>query len=79
MQLTDPVAEAAMDLGDDSEGSASELDDAVLDQIQAAEEAVTSDPGNYEAHIAVCSSSIHLTVAVTVLRRPPTVHRVCSI
>lgn len=53
MQLTDPVAEAAMDLGDDSESSGSELDDAVLDKIQAAEQAVVADPGNYESHLAV--------------------------
>lgn len=53
MQLTDPVSEAAMDLGDDSESSGSELDDDVLDRIQAAEQAVASDPGNYEGHVAV--------------------------
>ena len=53
MQLTDPVAEAAMDLGDDSESSGSELTDDILDKIQAAEQAVASDPGNYDAHVSV--------------------------
>jgi len=53
MQLTDPVAEAAMDLGDDSESSDSELTDDILDKIQSAEQRVASDPGNYDAHVSV--------------------------
>eukprot|EP00892_Ulva_mutabilis_P011035 jgi/Ulvmu1/8303/UM042_0008.1 len=59
MQLTDPVAEAAMDLGTDSDSSGSELTDDILEAIQAAEQTVASDPGNYDAHVSLVELLSH--------------------
>ena len=63
MQLTDPVAEAAMDCETSDSGSQSQddgPDDASLDEMQAAEAAVVAEPENYEAHAAVRSAALVL-------------------
>lgn len=56
MQLTDPGAEAAMDIDGSSDSDSMDddgPDDATLDEMQAAEAAVRADAENYEAHSAV--------------------------
>lgn len=56
MQLTDPVAEAAMDCDSSSESGSEDNgpDDAALDEMQAAEASVRAEPDNYEVYAAVC-------------------------
>jgi hypothetical protein len=52
MQLTDPISESALD--GESDDASEDIDDDAWDRLQEAERLVAADPGNYDAHVAVC-------------------------